>query len=442
MRERAIAHALALALEPAALLVLDGFRDALGPEQPRIVALLEGSDAVVERTTRELRSVLGAAGVAETRLLDGADAARAYQRIVDAYATSTFADDVTLLARGLPVRGGSARGRGAPRARRRGDDRRSPYRRRRRAYARRRRRGTCGARTRERPGRRYAARGRRVGRCAGVARHDARAQGALRPEGRARARPIRRRDLTCRASPRRSCCDLRRTLRAVFSRPSRVRRLVALGPRGWASTIALPRARAARGWARAGRDPHARAAHSGRGAARTSARVDRRQSVSRAGRLHSRHVPAGRDGTPVRRNRRRARDDLRLPRQPLRPAPGRAAGRVRDAARGADRRARRTPHADRLLPRRPARRRRRLSALAGRRRARRSARAAELRGGARPRGRRGAVLRRNAGAQAPPGRRARARVRRLVRVAIASAFRDLRGGSSPPRAARRCPCSR
>ena len=102
MRERAIAHALAMTFEPSALLVLDGFRDAVGPDHPRIIALLEGSDAVVERATRELRSSLGAAGIAETRLLDGADAARAYQRIVDAYATSALADDVTLLARGLP----------------------------------------------------------------------------------------------------------------------------------------------------------------------------------------------------------------------------------------------------------------------------------------------------------------------------------------------------
>ena len=30
--------------------------------------------------------------------------------------------------------------------------------------------------------------------------------------------------------------DVRRTLRAVFSRPSRIRRLIALGPRGWAAT--------------------------------------------------------------------------------------------------------------------------------------------------------------------------------------------------------------
>ncbi len=102
IRERAIAHALALSFEPAALLVLDGFRDALGPAQSRIVALLEGSEPVVDRTTRELRSVFGAAGISETRLLDGADAARGFQSTIDAYASSAFADDVTLIARGLP----------------------------------------------------------------------------------------------------------------------------------------------------------------------------------------------------------------------------------------------------------------------------------------------------------------------------------------------------
>jgi len=102
VRERALAHALTLSFEPAALLVIEGFRDAAGPAGSRIVALLEGSDAVVDRTTRELRSVFGAAGIAETRLLDGADAARAFQSTLDAYASSAFADDVTLLARGLP----------------------------------------------------------------------------------------------------------------------------------------------------------------------------------------------------------------------------------------------------------------------------------------------------------------------------------------------------
>ena len=102
LRERALAHASALQLEPVALLVIDGFREAAGPAHPRLVALLEGSEAVVDRATRELRSALGAAGIAETRLLDGDDAARAFQSVLDAYAARDGEASLTLLARGLP----------------------------------------------------------------------------------------------------------------------------------------------------------------------------------------------------------------------------------------------------------------------------------------------------------------------------------------------------
>ena len=101
-RYRAVAHAAALELEPAALLVIDGFREAPPPVQPRLVVLLEGSEPVVERATRELRSALGAAGVAETRLLDRDDAARAFQNVLDAYVARSGDASVTLLARGLP----------------------------------------------------------------------------------------------------------------------------------------------------------------------------------------------------------------------------------------------------------------------------------------------------------------------------------------------------
>ena len=102
LRERALAHVLALQLEPAALLTVDGFREAPPPARARVVALLEGSDQLVERATRELRSALGAAGVAETRLLDGEDAARAYQSLLDAYVALDGETSVTFLARGLP----------------------------------------------------------------------------------------------------------------------------------------------------------------------------------------------------------------------------------------------------------------------------------------------------------------------------------------------------
>jgi len=102
VRDRAVAHASALEVEPAALLLLDGFREAPPSARQRLVVLLEGSEQVVERSTRELRSALGSAGVAETRLLDGDDAARAFQSVLDAYVALDGDASVTLLARGLP----------------------------------------------------------------------------------------------------------------------------------------------------------------------------------------------------------------------------------------------------------------------------------------------------------------------------------------------------
>ncbi len=103
VRDRAVAHASALELEPAALLLIEGFREAPPPApRARLIVLLEGSEQVVERSTRELRSALGSAGVAETRLLDGDDAARAFQSVLDAYVALDGDASVTLLARGLP----------------------------------------------------------------------------------------------------------------------------------------------------------------------------------------------------------------------------------------------------------------------------------------------------------------------------------------------------
>lgn len=102
LRERAAAHASALSVEPVALLIVDGFAEIGFPGRPRLFALLEGSDQVVERATRELRSSLGAAGIAETRLLDGDPAADAFSAILDAYATTAADTSVTFVARGLP----------------------------------------------------------------------------------------------------------------------------------------------------------------------------------------------------------------------------------------------------------------------------------------------------------------------------------------------------
>jgi len=86
-RSRACALLTASPTRPAAAFWIDGFHNAIdgddGPEG-RIVVLLEGSDAVLERATRDLRSALGRAGVPETRVVD-AGAREAFERVVDAY---------------------------------------------------------------------------------------------------------------------------------------------------------------------------------------------------------------------------------------------------------------------------------------------------------------------------------------------------------------------
>jgi glycolate oxidase FAD binding subunit len=96
-RERACAQLAALPIAPAAAFCIDGFHHAIdGDEGPegRIVALLEGSSALLERATLELRSALGRAGVPQTRVLD-AGAREAFERVVDAYVASLGERSVT-----------------------------------------------------------------------------------------------------------------------------------------------------------------------------------------------------------------------------------------------------------------------------------------------------------------------------------------------------------
>jgi glycolate oxidase FAD binding subunit len=86
-RARACAQLESLPMRPAAAFWIDGFHNAIdgddGPEG-RVAVLLEGSEMLLERATRELRSALGRAGVPETRVLD-AGARESFQRVVDAY---------------------------------------------------------------------------------------------------------------------------------------------------------------------------------------------------------------------------------------------------------------------------------------------------------------------------------------------------------------------
>jgi len=104
VRERAIAAIGGLTVEPTAALIVDGFpRVARWPGAAlRLVLLFEGSEAVVERGTRDARSALGKAGVAETLLHDGAGAQRGFTELIDAYVDAAGERTLTYRTTGLP----------------------------------------------------------------------------------------------------------------------------------------------------------------------------------------------------------------------------------------------------------------------------------------------------------------------------------------------------
>jgi glycolate dehydrogenase FAD-binding subunit len=85
-RDRACAQLAALRVPAAAAFWIEGFHaiDGDDGDEGRVVALIEGSDALLERATLELRSALGRAGVPETQVVD-AGARESFQRIVDSY---------------------------------------------------------------------------------------------------------------------------------------------------------------------------------------------------------------------------------------------------------------------------------------------------------------------------------------------------------------------
>ena len=102
-RDRVIAAIGSLTIEPSAALLIDGFPRIAqhGTAAVRLALLFEGSEAVVERATRDARSALGRAGVGETLLIDGAAAERTLAEIVDAY-IETNERSLTYRAPGLP----------------------------------------------------------------------------------------------------------------------------------------------------------------------------------------------------------------------------------------------------------------------------------------------------------------------------------------------------
>jgi glycolate oxidase FAD binding subunit len=101
-RERALAHVLGLESEPAAALFITGFAEIDGRDgaEGRLFLLLEGSNALVQRATRELRSSLGAAGLPSTTILDG-EANAAFARLLDAYVEPRAPASVTYRSTGL-----------------------------------------------------------------------------------------------------------------------------------------------------------------------------------------------------------------------------------------------------------------------------------------------------------------------------------------------------
>jgi glycolate oxidase FAD binding subunit len=103
-RARACRHVAELAIPPAAALWVTRFHHAVdgddGPEG-RLFVAFEGSDAMLARASRDLRSALGRAGVPETRVID-AGARESLERAIDAYVACLGERSITYRLYGMP----------------------------------------------------------------------------------------------------------------------------------------------------------------------------------------------------------------------------------------------------------------------------------------------------------------------------------------------------
>ncbi|MBC5815858.1 MAG: FAD-binding protein [Candidatus Eremiobacteraeota bacterium] len=96
-RLRAMAQVQELKIPAAAALWVHGFKKSIDGEEGhdgRMFILLEGSSAILERATRDLRSALGRAGVPETTIID-AGAREAFDRALDAFVANIGERSVT-----------------------------------------------------------------------------------------------------------------------------------------------------------------------------------------------------------------------------------------------------------------------------------------------------------------------------------------------------------
>jgi len=104
-RDRAAAQLWALPVPPAAALCVEGFRKAIDGTDGidgRVFVLLEGSQALVDRATREIRSALGRAGVPETAIVD-TGAAACFERVLDACIENLGERSITFRVLGEPA---------------------------------------------------------------------------------------------------------------------------------------------------------------------------------------------------------------------------------------------------------------------------------------------------------------------------------------------------
>jgi len=104
-RDRTLGALGQLTVEPTAALVVEGFFERaprVRDEDARLLVVFEGSALVIDRATRDLRSVLGKCGVAETLLFDGAAAAAVLQDTIDAYIEPVDDRSITYRSTGIP----------------------------------------------------------------------------------------------------------------------------------------------------------------------------------------------------------------------------------------------------------------------------------------------------------------------------------------------------
>jgi len=102
-RSRAIAQVSELKIAPSVAVAIKGFQKAIDGEDGldgRLLFMFEGTPAVIERATRDVRSALGKAGVPETVVIDRS-VSQLFERLLDGYVKPLGQRSVTYRSIGL-----------------------------------------------------------------------------------------------------------------------------------------------------------------------------------------------------------------------------------------------------------------------------------------------------------------------------------------------------